>query len=329
MTPVILESMSPEEKDFRNRIYHQITQRKWTDPFWLGEIIWCPHVMKWGIIGVVVGFMTKDRKKHMFKTVLSPSKTWSLKNTEIAFSHRAKQWVKTPNVTNSGTFTYKDQEVYYHIYDYIHVTSPDLVTPESMGEILWHMHQATGVGYGTYKETDWVVYGKTDYSCLPFKAPVVFSYLKNNWFDEAETIKDIAYKAERIIKYSLKETKTCILHRDISKGNFLWSNPITVIDPNPRLWHYVEDLAEYYLRNCMDKSGEWRENFRENEIFLSFLESYLRASWKKEIQKKELAAAICIRIIRKINIRLERVIDDDFVPAFVALYKKIATTYLA
>ncbi|MEI7478106.1 MAG: hypothetical protein WCJ81_06555 [bacterium] len=28
MTPVILESMSPEEKDFRNRIYHQITQRK-------------------------------------------------------------------------------------------------------------------------------------------------------------------------------------------------------------------------------------------------------------------------------------------------------------
>ncbi len=309
MVPNFSQNKNEDKNEFHAFMWEYMKGLRGTDPFDLWTIIWFPQVMRDGIAGVVFSFTVQWGKKYIFKTALYDKTPKWLEVAQLALQERSKQWVKVPTLVKKGNLLFQDKDVPFEISEF--VFEEDRVKEkweelfQEMGHTIAKMHRVKGEKFLSFQKIgNKIVWESDEYKPFPRKMNYIKEFVFPRELMNEQTFKNLnSWAYETLLGAFKAGEQPTLIHKDIWLDNIIFSRPITIIDPNPILWHPYEDLWGYFVKTLTDKknSAETKEMIINN-----VLKGYEKENWKA-IDHDLLDAAIIVRGMWKMYTRLMRV----------------------
>ncbi len=206
-----------------------------------------------------------------------------------------KAGVKVPHVLEDGMINghaytlmeYVDAKILKDVYRKGEMIRKEMYI--ELGKILRVMHEPEAEGYGR------IVDGKAQY--LTFNEWLAgedvqkhIKYVQENKL-LGEEHGSISFAFEILKEHAEKENKSSYCHDDFGTANIFATEPLTVVDPNPRFNNGYIDLGRSMIIAIANNSGR-----AEAEIVDQFIEGYFAG---KPFDRRALQAAMLLNIYMK------------------------------
>jgi len=299
-----------EENKFRKNIGEFLKQIIGKDQFNIGKIIDYHIFTEWES-SVAVKITIEDGKEYIFKARNDSIIWWEnkiyieAKSLEI----RKKLWVKTPEIYKKSTIDFNGMEIPYIIMEYIKPTRKRTEENEKriayeIGENIAKIWKSEGKWFGQIKNIENEIpigeYKNMEEYYDTLEKKIIKFFTEKNLISKKEIEK--LHKAIQIIKNDFNSgTKTSLNHEDIQFDNIFLTDPITVFDPNPQLWHPLADLVwtEFYLLSGNIKTTD--KKIRKKSLW----EWYEKTTGERA-NKNVFNACMTIRIFQKARYRFAK-----------------------